>query len=407
MADESQFSSSRPDNKRKFDDPSPPPPPPPPSYNSVPPPLDGIQLAKLKAQEIAAKLFSESEAKRPRADNGAAADDHMQKPFSQMSSLAQPASFSSYGYGNSKKIDIPNGRVGVIIGKAGETIKTLQQQSGAKIQVTRDMDADPNSQTRPVEITGTPEQISRAEQLINEVLAEADAGSSGIVSGRKFGGDQPGAEHFSMKVPNNKVGLIIGKGGETIKSMQANSGARVQVIPLHLPPGDTSTERTVHIEGTSEQIEAAKKLVNEIVSGEVRLRNPQQSYRPPQPPSWGPPGQPQLQQPGYNYMQQPGAYPQYSQPPYGGYPPQPATAYAGYSSGWDQSSTQGTQQTNPGTGYDYYKQLSSSSPLPPPLHIGTSISSLQLQSANLWWCFLLSIWTAAKLWTGQLCCCWL
>lgn len=39
-----------------------------------------------------------------------------------------------------------------------------------------------------------------------------------------------------------------------------------QVIPLHLPPGDTSNERTVQIDGTSEQIEAAKQLVNEVIS---------------------------------------------------------------------------------------------------------------------------------------------
>lgn len=79
----------------------------------------------------------------------------------------------SYAYqGTSKKIDIPNGRVGVIIGKGGETIKYLQTQSGAKIQVTRDMDADPNSPTRMVELMGTPDQIAAAEKLINEVLAE-------------------------------------------------------------------------------------------------------------------------------------------------------------------------------------------------------------------------------------------
>jgi len=42
-----------------------------------------------------------------------------------------------------------------------------------------------------------------------------------------------------------------------------------QVIPLHLPPGDTSTERTLKIEGTSEQIESAKQLVDSILSGEV------------------------------------------------------------------------------------------------------------------------------------------
>lgn len=371
MADESQFFSSRPDNKRKFDDPSPTPPQP--SYNSVPPPLDGIELAKLKAQEIAKKIFNDAEAKRPKTDN--AADDLVQKPLGQMPSqvgMPQPMSFP-YGYGSSKKVDIPNGRVGVIIGKSGETIKRLQLHSGAKIQVARDIDVDPNSQTRPVELTGTTEQISRAEEMINEVLAEADAGVAGIVSGRNAGGFQSGAERFSMRVPNNKVGLIIGKGGETIKNMQANSGARIQVIPLHLPPGDTSTERTVHMDGTSEQIEAAKKLVNEIINSENRVRNPQaggypqQSYRPPRPPTWGPPGPPPpMQQPGYGYMQPgayPGAPPQYSQPPYGGYPPQSA-ASGGYSSGWDQSSTQGTQQTAPGTGYEYYNQQQQSTSAP-------------------------------------------
>jgi far upstream element-binding protein len=71
-------------SKRKYDDPSPPPrrtgfssgPPPasPPaggalSYSSVPPPPDEIQLAKQRAQEIAARLFNAAEVKRPRFDN--------------------------------------------------------------------------------------------------------------------------------------------------------------------------------------------------------------------------------------------------------------------------------------------------------------------------------------------------
>lgn len=43
------------------------------------------------------------------------------------------------------------------------------------------------------------------------------------------------------------------------------------MIPLHLPPGDTSTERTLQIDGSSEQIESAKQLVNEVIS-EVRLQ---------------------------------------------------------------------------------------------------------------------------------------
>ncbi|GFZ17208.1 KH domain-containing protein [Actinidia rufa] len=294
MAEEVQYPDSA-SNKRKYEDQATTPPPSsggarrttgfsapilsqspdsgnaPPSYNSVPPPVDEIQLAKQRAQEIAARLFNTAEAKRPRVENGGGFDSNDNTGQKPLIPSVTPSSIPvSYGFqGTSKRIDIPNGRVGVIIGKGGETIKYLQLQSGAKIQVTRDMDADPYSQTRTVELMGTPDQIAKAEQLVQDVLSEVLCGlvvmltgrirGSGIVS-RRVTGQQPGAEQFVMKIPNNKVGLVIGKGGETIKNMQARSGARIQVIPLHLPPGDTSTERTLQIDGTSEQIEAAKTV---------------------------------------------------------------------------------------------------------------------------------------------------
>ncbi|XP_023002827.1 far upstream element-binding protein 1-like [Cucurbita maxima] len=399
MADEAQYSSGTDaaSNKRKYDD-HPPPMvsrrptgfsgpitspssdsanPAPPSYNNVPPPMDEIQLAKQRAQEIASRLIISSggvgagagpgvgaDAKRPRVENGGGFDSY-EKGFSSgsdlkshMSNSAPSATPVSYGFqGTSKKIDIPNGRVGVIIGKGGETIKYLQLQSGAKIQVTRDMDADPNSATRTVDLMGTPDQIAKAEQLINDVLSEAESGGSGIVSQRLTGSS--GSEQFVMKIPNNKVGLVIGKGGETIKSMQARTGARIQVIPLHLPPGDTSTERTLQIDGSSEQIESAKQLVNEVTS-ENRVRNSGMSggYQTRPPSSWGPPGAPPMQQPGYGYGQQ-GGYSgpssQYNmqQPPYQGYS-QPASG--GYASNWDQSTVPPNQPATQGSGYDYYNQ---------------------------------------------------
>ncbi|CAI0448445.1 unnamed protein product [Linum tenue] len=288
MADESHYSAADTGtatvtpNKRKYDDQtttgrrhtgfSSPDSSAPPSYNNVPPPADEIQMAKQKAQEIAARFLSAAaggapvDNKRPRVENGGSGFDSNEKGFSSAPSSV-PASYGSFMGGTSKRIEIPNGRVGVIIGKSGETIKFLQAKSGAKIQVTRDLDADPNSPTRAVELVGTPEQIETAERLINDVLAEADAGGSGTVSRRQGGqGGGGGGDHFVMKIPNNKVGLVIGKGGETIKSMQARTGARIQVIPLHLPPGDTTSDRNVHIDGTSDQVEAAKQLVNEVIS---------------------------------------------------------------------------------------------------------------------------------------------
>ncbi|XP_051137066.1 uncharacterized protein LOC127255538 [Andrographis paniculata] len=384
MAEEVAYSSGRGEsNKRKYEEDSPSPvarratgfssPPdsavPPPSYSSVPPPLSEIELAKQKAQEIAARLLNNADpSKRTRVDNapsvGGGGFDAIDSGSGQKHlglGFGGPPQAPSYGYpGPSKKIEIPNGRVGVIIGKGGETIKYLQLQSGAKIQVTRDMDADPNSATREVELMGTQDQIAKAEQLINDVLSEADAGGSGIAS-RRVTGQSSGSDQFVMKIPNNKVGLVIGKGGETIRNMQASTGARVQVIPLHLPPGDMSKERTVQIEGTTEQIEAAKQLVFEVIS-ENRPRNPsmsggypQQGYQSRPPANWGQPGPP-MQQSGYGYVQ-PGAYsgpPQYNmnQPPYSGYPP---PASGGYAAGWDQSNTQ-NPQTAQGGGYDYYNQ---------------------------------------------------
>ncbi|KAL6211648.1 hypothetical protein ACLB2K_016871 [Fragaria x ananassa] len=323
-----------------------------------------ILLAKQKAQEIAARLVTNAESKRPRVD-----DESSFQPNPVYSAPAYPVFTAqtghSYGSGTSKKIDIPNGKVGVIIGKQGETIRQLQLQSGAKIQITRDSEANPNSLTRDVELTGTSEQISRAEQLINDVIAEADAGGAAPPTNQGFNSMQAGGEQFVMKVPNNKVALIIGKGGETIRNMQAKSGARIQIVPLHLPPGDTSTERSVYINGGQEQIEAAKELVNEVISGK-RLLNASGTnsymHQPSYPPSgnWAPPGQPpiQQQQPHYGYTQ-PGGYGTPTAPTsyYGNYPAQVAS--------WDQSNQVPSQPPQDSSGYNYYGQQPPMGSAPP------------------------------------------
>lgn len=60
----------------------------------------------------------------------------------------------------------------MLIGKGGETIRNLQFNSGAKIQILKDSEADPNSALRPVEIIGNVLCIDNAEKLINAVIAE-------------------------------------------------------------------------------------------------------------------------------------------------------------------------------------------------------------------------------------------
>lgn len=322
---------------------------------------DEIELAKQKAQAIAARFLSDADSKRPRT----VADSPLPPPPSFASAQsAYPVAYATQtnqynGIPSSKKVHVPNAKVGVIIGRGGDMIKNLQQRSGARIQITRDADADPTALTRDVELMGTQEQISRAEELINEVIAETDAASSASSGTRNVVPLQPGSEQFVMKVPNDKVALVIGKGGETIKSMQGKSGARIQVVPLHPPPGDTSTERNVFINGTKEQIESAKELVNEVISGNrLKVMSGTTYSQSAYPPStgWAQGQAPAQQPPAYGYTQ-PGAYP--APPPYyGGYAPQPT--------GWE-------QQTNPAaappqqqtTGYNTYGQQAPPTSTPP------------------------------------------
>lgn len=104
MAEEPQYSSAGDFStaKRKYDDSATPPPPSSgrrptgfsapiihsqspdsgPTYNSVPPPVDEIEIAKQKAQEIAARLFNNAEAKRPKFENGGGFDSNDNKGFS-------------------------------------------------------------------------------------------------------------------------------------------------------------------------------------------------------------------------------------------------------------------------------------------------------------------------------------
>ncbi|KAH7685167.1 far upstream element-binding protein [Dioscorea alata] len=271
---------------------------------------------------------------------------------------------SAYGASTSRKIEVPSNKVGVLIGKSGETIKNLQINSGAKIQITRDADADPRSATRPVELIGKLEDINRAERLIKAVIAEADAGGSPSLVARGFDTTQTGAEQVEIQVPNEKVGLVIGKGGETIKNLQTKSGARIQLIPQHLPEGDLSKERTVRVTGNKRQIEVAKELIKDVLN-QVPTRPSslsggynQQSFRARGPTTsnqWGPRAPPQSQMGGgYDYQQR-GMYPsqnqQYPSQPYGGYSQQPPPR-SSFGSGWEQRSG---GSAPPGS-YDYYGQ---------------------------------------------------
>ncbi|CAG8481560.1 9993_t:CDS:10, partial [Diversispora eburnea] len=161
-------------------------------------------------------------------------------------------------------IHIPSSKVGVVIGRGGETIRDLQDRSGARINVTPDSAASPQSNDRPVTLIGDEAAVQRAKALIDEIV---NTGESISDRGHKEyrSNSYSGASTYS----NDSHGSY-GPSGETVRALQQQSGAKIQIEPVH---GAPPVERNVQIIGSSENIAIAKQLILEKAASGNRERS--------------------------------------------------------------------------------------------------------------------------------------
>ena len=66
----------------------------------------------------------------------------------------------------------------------------------------------------------------------------------------------------SMRIPNQMIGKVIGRGGARIKELKDKSGCKIS-IAKESRYGEQTTEVT--LQGSSEEISVAKELISEIV----------------------------------------------------------------------------------------------------------------------------------------------
>ncbi|XP_063743977.1 poly(rC)-binding protein 3 isoform X5 [Eleginops maclovinus] len=159
--------------------------------------------------------------------------------------------------------------VGSIIGKKGETVKKMREESGARINIS-----EGNCPERIVTITGPTDTIFKAfamiaykfeEDIINS-MSNSQATSKPPVTLR-------------LVVPASQCGSLIGKGGSKIKEMRESTGAQVQVAGDMLP---NSTERAVTISGTPEAIIQCVKQICVVmleaytIQGQYAIPHPDQ-----------------------------------------------------------------------------------------------------------------------------------
>jgi far upstream element-binding protein len=175
------------------------------------------------------------------------------------------------------QIMVPDRTVGLIIGRGGETIRDLQERSGCHVNIVGEQKSV--NGLRPVNLIGSREAAARAKDLIMEIV-ESDSKSAATkdrVPALRDTGRDPGygggfgvagadKVNDSIFVPSEAVGMIIGKGGETIKDMQATTGCKINVSPSS---GAGEIEREIGLVGSRDAIAAAKRAIEDKVEAVV------------------------------------------------------------------------------------------------------------------------------------------
>ena len=217
--------------------------------------------------------------------------------------MAGSTPLSAYGSAEQQveeKIGVPNGVVGFIIGRGGESITSMQRRTGCRVQIQKEHEMAPGTAQRVITLTApTAESIAQCRGIIEEMVKErlaATASTSGSTGGMMGGGGALGAagpgsnataqmaqlqkalaegqQHVTVQVPDADVGLIIGKGGAQIRTIQESSGANVQIPQV--ADANNPAVRTVNItHPNKEGAEFAKQMIQEILN--TKLQQQQQN----------------------------------------------------------------------------------------------------------------------------------
>ncbi|KAJ1963423.1 hypothetical protein IWQ62_003217, partial [Dispira parvispora] len=175
------------------------------------------------------------------------------------------------------RFTIPASRIGKIIGRRGDRLRELRDESGADIHVAHSHASDPATGERPAVITGKEEDVLKAKALIDQIIQQElpDSGDhdqgdrhyrphgSGFHNRRNsgYGGQEV---RDTMFIPQSAVAFVIGRRGDSIRTIQQQSGCRIQLDRNSNTPAHASREVTIW--GLPDHIGYAKQLIGDRVT---------------------------------------------------------------------------------------------------------------------------------------------
>ena len=130
---------------------------------------------------------------------------------------------------------ISAGHVGYVIGKSGESVSLVQQETGARVHIPK---GQPGDQIEVV-ISGNDAQVEAAEARVLALLPSAS----------------------TVMVKGDQLPAVLGKGGGTIRWIEEESGAKL-TVPKE---GRDADEVPVTISGSEDAIEKAKQMISDVL----------------------------------------------------------------------------------------------------------------------------------------------
>ena len=151
-----------------------------------------------------------------------------------------------------QEVMVPERKVGLLIGKGGETIRKLQEETGAKIVVSHEERED---KQKAVQIYGSKEQVQEAAQFVKAMM-------------RFKGKLNPGELcQEDISVGSHEMGKVIGRGGANIRDIRSTSGAVLEVLKEKSEEGATTI---IRIFGRQKNVNRAKEMLEDLLNQESK-----------------------------------------------------------------------------------------------------------------------------------------
>ncbi|KAG5535319.1 hypothetical protein RHGRI_023179 [Rhododendron griersonianum] len=189
-------------------------------------------------------------------------------------------------------------RIGSVIGKGGNRVKALREETQAKITVS---DSVAGSDERVIIIHSPSTKKTHEKQNTDEDQNPATENEDypmephcpaqdallkvhdRIVEEDLVGGMEDGDENVMVTarllVPNNMVGCLLGRKGDVIQRLRSDTGAGIRVLPAeNLPTCAMSTDELVQISGKPAIVRRALYDVSTLLHQNPKKDNPSMSF---------------------------------------------------------------------------------------------------------------------------------